>query len=248
MEGPNRDGLPAIRLDPIAISHGSHVTLETRGEKTPGLTIKVAGQQRVTLPIREPIKLTAQYAELHGIAESPFREQEELTYNVRLPERASWVEVVAQPSALVISPTFSSGQSGTLIFRGLAAATLDFTRQDAMGERVSALTADGRITFPDYPHLETISLSKDEAIGLEHLDRFTIQEIALADDAAGMRLIGEGMVQQIRTKTGQLPIRYRLTAFDSLWHNPQLAVVLAIVAWVFPTTLGAYRLWKEFKR
>jgi hypothetical protein len=200
--------------------------------------------------------LFVQHAEVRGIAEASFRDQEELTYRVQLPERASWIEVVTEPTGLVISPTLSSEQSETPIFRGIAAATLDFTRQaragersdTPVGERVSALTADGQITFPDYPHLGTISLSKDEAIGLEQLDRFTIQEVTLTADAAGMRLIGEGMVQQIRTKTGQIPIRYRLTALDALWHSAPLVTVFTIVAAVFSATVGAYRLWKEFKR
>ena len=55
--------------------------------------------------------------------------------------------------------------------------------------------------------------------------------------------------KQIRTKTGQLPIqRHRLTAFDALWYNARLALFVTIIAAVFTTSLGAYRLWKEFKR
>ena len=57
MEGPNRNGLPTIRLDPIAVAQGSHVTLETRGEKRSGLTIKIAGQESFNLPVHEPVKL-----------------------------------------------------------------------------------------------------------------------------------------------------------------------------------------------
>ena len=66
------------------------------------------------------------------------------------------------------------------IFSGIPVASLDFTRQESSGERVSALTGQGTITFPDYPHLGIVSISKDEAIGLERLDRFTIKEISLA--------------------------------------------------------------------
>ena len=57
------------------------------------------------------------------------------------------------------------------------------------------------------------------------------------------------MAKQIRTKTGQIPIqKHRLTAFDALWHNARLAVSFTIIAAVFTTSLGAYRLWKELKR
>jgi hypothetical protein len=256
IEGPNRNGLPAIRLDPIPVLHGSHVTLETRGEKVSGLTVKVTGQQNFDLPIREPVKLTIQHAEVRGIAQSPFQNQGELTYRIRLPQRASWIEVVTQPSGLVISPTFSADQSGSPLFRGIAATSLDFTRQARAGEqadlpvgdRVSALTANGEISFPNYPHLGTISLSKDEAIGLELLDRFAIKEIILPADAAGMQLIGEGTVTKIRTKTGQIPIEYNLNAFDKLKAHPPIAALLAIIVWLFPTLLGAHWLRKEFKR
>jgi hypothetical protein len=84
---------------------------------------------------------------------------------------------------------------------------------------------------------------------LEQLDRFTIEQVTLTPSGHGMSLVGNGMAKQIRTKTGQLlPIEHHLTAFDALWRNPRLAVFFAIVVWVFPTTLGAYRLWREFKR
>jgi hypothetical protein len=254
IEGPNRNGLPAIQLGSIPVSHESHVTLETRGGKVSGLTIKVTGQQNVNLPIHDPVKLTIQHAELHGIGEAPFPHQEELTYRFRLPDRAAWIEIVTQPSGLVISPTFSAHQSGNAIFRGIATASLDFTRQARageradmpVGERVSALTANGEITFPDYPHLGTISLSKDEAIGLEQPNRFTIKQISLPAESAGMHLIGEGMVNQIRTKTGQIPIQYNLTAFDTLRHNPLLGALL-VIAWLL-CTLGAYQSWKRLER
>jgi hypothetical protein len=252
IEGPNRNGLPAIHLDPIPVSHESRVTLETRGEKASGLTVKVTGQQNFSLPIREPVKMTVQNAQVQGLTETLFQDQEGLTYRFRLPESASWMEIVTQPSGLVISPTFSADQSGRPIFRGITAASLDFTRQARageradipVGERVSALTANGEITFPGYPHLGTMSVNKNEAIGLELLDRFTIHEISLPAGADGMQLIGEGTVQQIRTKTGQIPIQYHLSAFDKVRHNPQIAALLAIVLWVFPTTVGVYRLSK----
>jgi hypothetical protein len=165
-----------------------------------------------------------------------------------LPERASWIEIAAASDGLVLSPTFASGQSAMPVFSSIPVATLDFTKQDSAGQRVSALTGQGTITFPDYPHLGSVTVSKDDAIGLERLDRFTIKEIGLASDSTGLHLVGDGMAKQIRTKSGQIPIQRRLTAFDALWHNARLAVFFTIIAAAFTTSLGAYRLWKEFKR
>jgi hypothetical protein len=248
IEGPNQNGLPAIRLDPMAVLPGSHVTLETRDEKGSGLTIKIAGQESFNLTVHEPVKLIVQHAGIHGLADSLFQKNEELTYRVRLPERASGIDIATQPDGPVLAPTFSSGQSATAIFSEIPVGTLDFTKQDSAGQRVSALTGQGTITFPDYPHLGSVPLKADEAIGLERLDRFTIERITLSPEDGGMKLVGYGMANQVRTKRGDIPIQYRLTKLDALWHDARLAVFFTIIAAVFTTSLGAYRLWKEFKR
>ena len=135
IEGPNRNGLPAIRLDPMAVSPGSRVTLETRDEKGSGLTIKIAGQESFNLTVHEPIKLIVQHAEVRGLAELPFQKNEELTYRVRLPERASGIEIAASSDGPVLSPTFAAGQSATPIFSGIPVATLDFTQQGEFGRK-----------------------------------------------------------------------------------------------------------------
>ncbi len=248
VEGLIDDGSPTIYLDPLAVAQGAHLSLETRGGKNEGLTIKVDGQQSMRLSLRGGFKLIADHTELRGLADLPFQNHDELTYRVLLPERASWIEIAASSDGPILSPTFASSQSAASIFSGIPVATLDFTRQDPGGERVSALTGQGTITFPDYPHLGSVPVSKDDAIGLEGIDRFTIKQISLVANGSGMQLVGDGMVKQIRTKTGQIPIQSRrLTAFDALWHNERLAVFVTIVAAVFTTSLGAYRLWKEFR-
>jgi hypothetical protein len=246
IEGPNRDGLPALQVDPVAMSEGVHVTLQTRGEKGTGVTIKAWGQKNFRLPMHETVRMTAQHTEVQG-AVGPLFQKQELRYQIQLPKGAAWIDIAAQPDGLVISPTFSPAQSVELL-SGLRVDALDFTRQGVSGQSESALSSNGKITFPDYPHLGTILISKDEAVGLERLDRFTIEKIGLTGNMAGLHLHGQGRVKQVRMKTGAIPIRYRLTAFDVLWHDPQLTTLLTVVFWGFPTTVGAYRQWKKLKR
>jgi hypothetical protein len=250
VEGLTTAEQDTIHLDPMALAPGTHVTLATRemhGGKKEGVTFQITGQDMVTLALHKPFQLIADQAELRDIV-SPFRQQDELTYRVKLPEQSSWIEITALPGGPILSPTFASGQSATSFFSGIPVVTMDFTKQDSSGERVSALTGEGTITFPDFPHLGSVPVNKDDAIGLEQLDRFTIKEVSLAAQA-GLRLVGDGMARQIRTKTGQIPIQSRhLTALDALWHNARLAVVVTILATVFTTSLGAYQLWKEHKR
>ena len=253
VEGLNRNEQKTFHLDAMAVAPGAHVTLETRGGKNgglnEGLTVKIAGQEHVSLSFREPLKLVVDHSELRGPADMPFQRYDELTYRVRLPEHASGIEVNASSDGPILSPTFASGQSTISIFSRIPVTTLDFTRQESSGERVSALTGEGTMTFPGYESLlGTVAIKKDEAIGLEQLDQFTITEISLTAKANGMHLVGNGMAKEIRTKNGQIPISRRVTKFDELWHNARLAVLFTIITAVFTASLGAYRLWKEFKR
>ena len=84
---------------------------------------------------------------------------------------------------------------------------------------------------------------------MEHLDRFTIQEISLTANASGMHLVGDGMAKaDPHEGLARFQFSRRLTKFDELWHNARLAVLFTIITAVFTASLGAYRLWKEFKR
>jgi len=249
VEGLTTAEQDTIHLDPMALAPGTHVTLATRdihGGKKEGVTFQITGQDIVTLAIHTPFKLIADQVALRDIT-SLFQKQDELTYRITLPEQGAWIAVTALPSGLILSPTFVSGQSRTALFSGIPMVTIDFTKQES-GERVSALTGQGTISFPDYPHIGTVPLKEDEAIGLEQLDKFTIERITLQPEEKGIHVIGHGLVKQVRTKRGEIPIQHSITMLDALWHNARLAVFVSIIVTVFTTSLGAYRLWKEFKR
>ena len=260
------EGMP-IKLDSLQVKPGARISLETREkkkreetEKNEGLTIKVTGQKEFILSPGREFTVITDHVEMHGIKGLPFTQDDELTYRMTLPEQPSRVVVNALSDQLILLPTFVLGQSAHQVFGGIPVSTLDFTRQASeadgdnkktyikAGARVSALTGDGTITFPDYQDLlGTVSIKQDEAVGLEQLDGFTIQEISL--NRTGIHLVGQGMAKEIRTKTGQIPIQsHGLTMLDALWHNARLAVFMTIIATVFTTSLGAYRLWKEVKQ
>lgn len=268
-----------IKLDSFVARPGARVSLETREkerrekkeeenkkdakettEKRQGVTIKVAGQTESTLRPGRQFTFIADHVEMHGLKGLPFKQADELTYRITVPDQPSRVMVKAGSDELVLLPTFVLGQSAHPVFGGIPVTAVDFTRQASeadggkqtlvkAGERISALTGDGTITFPGYEHfLRTVSIEQGEAVGLEHLDGFTIQELSLMANGTGIHLKGEGMAKEIRTRSGQIPIQsHRLTALDALWHNARLAVFVTIIAAVFTTSLGAYRLWKEFK-
>lgn len=250
VEGINSVGQGSIHLNPMALTPGTRVILETRKMRSgtgEGFTLQMTGQSMVSLSIPTPSKLIADYTELRDII-LPLRQQGELTYRVTLPEQASWVDITALPDGPILSPTFMSGRSPTSFFSRMPVVTMDFTKQDPSGERVSALIDQGTVSFPDYPHLGNVQLNEGEAVGLERMDKFTIQRVTLQPGGGGMNVVGYGLVEQIRTKRGDIQLQHSLPALVALWHNARLAMVLTIIATAFTTSVGAYRLWKEIRR
>lgn len=237
----------ALRLDPISVAPGIRVAVETRGEKKEGLSVTVAGQQRVNLSVLGPVALIADHTRMIGVSGPTHKEDAEVTYRIGLRESAPWIEIVGRSDGLVILPAISIGQAAIPVSTGIAVATLDFTRQDPSGERVSAVTGKGLITFPEYPHLGSMTISESDGLGLERLDQFSIKELTMSPGSHGIDLVGEGMVGQIRIRTGQILIERHLTAFDALKHNSQLMALFAIIVWVVPTVIGAHKLVKDFK-
>jgi len=79
VEGLNRNEQKTFHLDAMAVAPGAHVTLETRGGNNEGLTVKITGQDSVSLSFREPLKLIADHSEMHGPAGIPFQRYDELT-------------------------------------------------------------------------------------------------------------------------------------------------------------------------
>lgn len=236
---------------------GTTVILEARGRPTTqghsgksyhGLTIIGTEQGHTTLVIRTPFLLTADHMPITSVATGLAQEQQEVTYRIHLRPSKPWIKFDGRADGLILSLTFTPDQPTLIAPKGIPVEALEFTSLDQYGDRVSALTGDGTITFPDYVHLGRIKLAKGQAIGVTGLSGFLIKELTLNPTQGGLRLVGEGMAKEVLTKTGQMLIPHRLTAFDAIRYNPTLAAMLSIVLWVFPTTVGAYRLWKEFRR
>jgi hypothetical protein len=130
---------------------------------------------------------------------------------------------------------------------GIPVTGLDFTRQNPKGEPETALVKDGEITYPDYPDMKKVSLTPPDFLILARLQKFHIEEIALDPEHQGMRFRLHGIARHIKTGPPAFPKDRCLTRFDTLWQSPRLVVLFSIIIWVFPTTVGGYRLYKELR-
>jgi hypothetical protein len=247
-EGANVGAQASGRLDRVWARPGAEVTAELRGTQRAELTIKIDRQESfAALSFREPFQLMTTYGRVSGISGLPYRANS-LTYRAQLPTHSPVIDITGRPQMLVLILTMADHKALDLFSTGgIAVTDLDFTRQNPIGEPETALVKDGEITYPDYPDVKKVSFKPPDFLSLARLQKFRIEEIALDPEQQGMRLRLQGIARHVKTGPQAFPKDHRLTRFDTLWQNPRLMVLFGIVVWVFPTTVGGYRLYKELK-
>jgi len=235
-------------MDRILVRPGSVVTLEVSGTRAIVLTVKVAGQaSSIASYFRQRFQLLTSYCRVTGIPDIPFS-KDLLTYRIKLPDHSPQLEITGQQQALVLILTISPEETVRLFSKeGILINDLDFTRQNEKGVPVTTLLKDGEIIYPDYPKIEKVRFKATDFIGLDRLKKFRIEEMAIDPQSKGIHLRLHGLAGHIRTGSREFPKDHRLTCFDSLRLNPRLMVLLSIIIWVFPTTVGGYKLYRELK-
>jgi hypothetical protein len=108
---------------------------------------------------------------------------------------------------------------------------------------VSALVGDATIrrgtsesSRIDIPQVHLIRIADVRAHGLLWLSQ--------PESGRGVRIRFEGKVGLLDVGAAKLD-DWRMSCFDVLWLNPQLAILFAIVTWGVPTTLMAIRLFRN---
>jgi hypothetical protein len=169
-----------------------------------------------------------------------------LSYRVRLLESGRSIEIDGNGDGPVMSVRFSSSQPVSLLppDRTIPVTTLTFERQDEFGNRTTALTGEGKIQYPGYPELGEVLFKPPDVIDLDRLERFHITQLSLDPESRGIRIAGEGIVDRFMRKRGDFLKDCRMTAFDVLWHHPRLMLLLAIIGWILPTSIGLYKFYR----
>ena len=234
-------------LDSVRSNPRSKVTLKVRDSEAIGLTIEVAGQESSSvLILHEPFQLITRFGGITGVEDLPYP-GDSLTYRGVLPDHSPEIEIEGYLNSLEWNLTIESGEVKDLFPRGgIPVTTLDFTRLGEGGGRVTSLVEDGEITYPKYPK-KKVSIKSTDFIRLDLLEEFQLEKITLGSAGKGIHLRLNGEAGQIEVKSGAFKEDLRLTRFDTLLQDPRLIVLFSIVVWVFPTTLGAFRLYKELR-
>ncbi len=246
------NGLTESRgLDQIRVRQGSVVTLEVTGGPSYTLTLKIAGgEPRVLVSSLGVFQIITEQARIAGLAEGVIEREGSLNYRAQLRHTNPFVEVKGSSGVLVLSVRLPAAEKIRLFTKGsIPVSAIDFTRQDDSGNRVSALVRGerGQFNFPDYPQLGKRSLTAPDFVGLDELAKSRIREISLMQAGRGMQLEFEGTADHLRIGNADFPTDHRLTAFATLWHSENLVILASVAVWIFVTTVGGYRLYKELR-
>lgn len=236
-------------LDRVRIKPGSEITLEVSGDRTIALTIKINHQASFAIAsFRKPFQLLTKYCHISGLNSMPFS-ADVLTYRAQLVEHHPHVEITGTPQSLVLILMVSTEKNANLFSKeGIPITSLDFTRQSETSNPLTTLVQNGELHYPDYPESRKVVLKASDFVRIERLEKFRIESISLEPKHKGIRLRLNGVAGCIRNGSLEFLTDRRMTMFDVLWQSRSLAILFYIVSWVFPTTIGGYKLYREFSR
>ena len=242
------DGL-AGRLEAISVDPGTQVILETIDGA--GMTIRFDGQRLApaVLPM-DGFRLNAARTRREGkFADSKQPAANLIALRAELAPDSPLIDVRGLPQSLVLTLTPVKNTTMALLSKiGAPIRDIELTRQNQSGEREPSLVAAGEIRYADFPTKDKVVIDPQDFLGLDQLDRFFITRLEVEPDGKQIRVRLAGIAGHIRTLAGAATEDRRLTRFDTLWYGAKPAVLFSILVWVFSVTLGAYKLYKEFKQ
>ncbi len=245
------EGASPLQVDPLRVITGTSVSLQVSGENNQAGTVKLAGLGRdpIYLKAFDPVQIATDEVRLAGVVASPSSREETSVYRVWLAEQDPKIEVTSRSGSLVLNLRFDREETPRLSFDAHVPLRAIRFSTVVEGRPKTTLVAGttGKIRYVGYPSLDVASFEEPDFIGLrpDIEEGFWLKKLAWEADSPGMRVELEGAVEHLRTGTTQAPRDRLLTAFDALWHSPKLMILFSIVLWVFPTSLGAYRLYRE---
>lgn len=238
---------PAGRIEAISVAPGTQVIFETIGGA--GLTMRFDGQPLApaVLPLgvfRLNAARTIQEGKMATAAQ-----HNAIGLRAELAPHSPLIDVRSLPQALVLTLTPNKNSTIDLLSKtGAPIRDIELTRQNQGGGREPSLVAAGEIRYPDFPVKDKVVIDSQAFLGLDQLDRFFITQLAFDPEGKQIRLALAGVAGHIQTLAGATKEDRRLTRFDTLWYGSKPTVLFSILVWGFSVTLGAYKLYKEFKQ
>jgi hypothetical protein len=113
------------------------------------------------------------------------------------------------------------------------------------GNGQTIVIPEGKISYPDYPDIPSVTFLSPEQIEFEAKGDFTIDEVL--QKAEGKRVLRfHGIVTHLRSGTSDAFQDRRLTQFDRV-RSTRWAMWIGVGVWLIATGIGWYRLYQELK-
>jgi TIR domain len=234
-------------LDRIFIKQGSQVILEISPGAEPALSLEVETPQNLHLALGPDLEIVTEHVEPEGI-EVPFRGDLQ-TWRVRLPKARRTLEVTSSENGMVLIVTPARGQVAEL-FRdslNLPLASVELLAESLEGTLTSPLRDKARLSYPDYPAIQAVTIEKDEAVGLGGLSRAQLRSLALDPPKGALRARFDGIAGRAVSRAGEFASDHRLTLFHTFRYSWRWGLIAVAAAWLVSTSWAAFGVWKQLQ-
>jgi hypothetical protein len=234
-------------VDRMFVPPGARVDLAVTPEKPPRLSVRIWNQpSRVLFSLRGEWLLDLVQAKI----ESGMSKASDAAVTLRLSaaEDGSLSEfnsTAAGPKVILTVPPQSSPPQ--LLPSPLPVTALKLTEQGPVGEVLSTVSGKGRIAYDEAEAEKSINVEAGDYIVLDDLRNFYIRSIGFQSENGAIRLVAGGVAGSLKSGPRGATYERSGTWFDFVWYQPRSVQLFALVVWLFPTTLAAYKLFKELR-
>ena len=234
-------------LDRIYIKPGSQVILETSRSQEPALSVEVETPQDLSLRLGPDLELVTDLVEPEGLA-LPFRGDLQ-TWRVRLPEARRTFGITSTEHGMVLIVTPERGQA-TELFPDpldLPLASVELLAENLQGTLTSSLRDKASLSYPGYPDIPTVTIEKDEPVGLRGLSKATLRSLDFDVEKRALRARFDGRVEGAAIRAGAFTSDHRLTLYHKFRYSWRWGLIAVAAAWLVSTTWAAFGVWKQLR-
>jgi len=242
---------PAGRLDAVSVVGGSTVILHRGGGARASVTAEILAEApKANLTPSSTYWVMPHHTTVEGVTAAAAADSNGRIY--RVSPNAGNPSMIVEGEAKALAVSIRPVAGATQALEGgssIPITAINLSKQNRVGERVSTLTEkqEAVITYPDYADLPAVKVMSPDLLAIDDLDRVVITQVEWSTMAPGIRLVLDGRAGHVASMSGEFQRDHRLTRYDELLHNTQLMALLAILAWVVPTLIGARKLLKEVR-
>lgn len=125
---------------------------------------------------------------------------------------------------------------------GVRIASVDFTALDDTGRRVSSITADSNLSFPDSPSMREQHVAASEFLEIRNIRRALVRDVQYDAERSALFVSLDGEADNLRTGSRGLSNDFRSNALSRLKNKQPMILLLLFTAWLVSTSIGVVTL------